>query len=200
MKRRELVDVSFCRSLELDVPAACYKSDPRFAGRRDADNEQQRAVSAQHEPEQYSRLEATVRVLDVVAARHRSTAAGWLQHGKTTTPHLPEPERTTTTTNTLSITPATGTAFPLTLRRSVRIFTKLGSVRAHLPLFSRLFYSFCLSLFLSHFLTHSLSLSVFLFPTTPLSPYDNSTHLVLPLILDATIYFRFGNFDLQIYK
>lgn len=180
VKRRELVDVSFCRSPELDyVPAACYKSDPRFAGRRDADNEQQRAVSAQHEPEQYSRLEATVRVLDVVAARHRSTAAGWLQHGKTTTPHLPEPERTTTTTNTLSITPATGTAFPLTLRRSVRIFTKFGSVRAHLPLFSRPFYSFCLSLFLSlslsitlslthsHFLSFSFSLPLSLRMTIP---------------------------------
>lgn len=196
MKRRELVDVSFCRSLELD---ACYKSDPRFAGRRDADNEQQRAVSAQHEPEQYSRLEATVRVLDVVAARHRSTAAGWLQHGKTTTPHLPEPERTTTTTNTLSITPATGTAFPLTLRRSVRIFTKLGSVRAHSSLaffILSVYLSFSLSLSHSLTLTFCLSLS----HSTPLSPYDNSTHLVLPPILDATIYFRFGNFDLQIYK
>lgn len=121
-----------------------------FAGRRNADHKQQRAVFAQHEPEQYSRLETTVRILDIVAARHWDTAAGWLQHGKTTTPHLPEPERTTTTTtNTLSITPATGTAFPLTLRYSVRIFTKtqLGS---RLPL------SISLSLSVSNYLSFSV--------------------------------------------
>lgn len=88
-------------------------------------HQQQCPLSAELESEQREALATALRVLDDVPARLRTAASIW--PGKTTTPLQPQPQWAT---NTLSIIPAIGTAFPLTLGYSVRTGSLCSFVRS----------------------------------------------------------------------